>query len=187
VKWGIDEEMRNSRLSLPSKKIIESIDPFSEDKPLVLVPAVNPDVTILHVHKASEDGVARIEGLSFADIEQARASKHVIISCEELVSSDTLRIEPWLNCFPHTIVDAVVHQPYGSHPTACYGQYDYDSIHLDEYKQKAIHDGTFKEYLETHIFGVQDFNEYLNVIGRDRLDSIAASPNFGYRKREGSI
>jgi glutaconate CoA-transferase subunit A len=181
-KWGIDEAVRNSVKSLPEKKLVVNNDPFS-NKSIVLVPAVNPDVTLLHVHQASEEGLARIEGLTFADIEQARASKHVIISCEELVSSEDLRIEPWRNCFPHTLVDAVVNQPFGSHPTACYLHYDYDAAHLNEYKQLALDDQKFFEYLDSNVFSVSNFDEYLDVIGATRLEDIKATPGLGYRRR----
>ncbi len=184
-KWGFNEDLRKSRSSVPNKKLIVGNDPFT-DSPLVLVPAVNPDVTLLHVHQASEDGVTRIEGLTFADIEQARAAKHVIVSCEEIVSSEELRKEPWRNCFPHTLVDAVVHQPFGSHPTACYLRYDYDDSHLNEYRELASYDKKFVDYLETYVYGVSNFNEYLELIGRKRLDAIRASPNLGYRKRRNS-
>ena len=182
-KWGFDEKLREARASLQDKKLIVERSPFSDASQLVLVPAVNPDVTLLHVHQASEDGIARIQGLSFTDIEQARASEHVILSCEELVPSEQLRKDPWLNCFPHTIVDAVVHQPHGAHPTACYRCYDYDATHLDEYRNIAMDDSEFYEYLETYIFGVNDFSEYLALIGRDRLEEIKASPKLGYKQR----
>jgi glutaconate CoA-transferase subunit A len=182
-KWRFDEGFRKSKPSLPDKKLIVARNPFSDQNPIVLVPAVNPDVTLLHVHQASKEGIARIEGLSFADIEQARASKHVIISCEELVPSEQLRKESWRNCFPHTIVDAVVHQPYGSHPTACYLRYDYDAIHLNEYREIAADDKLYLEYLERHVLGLNDFNEYLDLIGNERLEKIIASPDLGYRQR----
>ena len=182
-KWGISDELRNSRSTLPEKKLIVGNDPFANKQPLVLVPAVNPDVTLIHVHQASDDGIARIDGLTFADVEQARASKHVIMSCEELVPSEELRQEPWRNCFPHTLVDAVVHQPFGSHPTACYLRYDYDAKHLNEYKELAMDDEQFSNYLETYVFGVANFNEYLELIGRNRLEAIRASPDLGYRQR----
>jgi glutaconate CoA-transferase subunit A len=182
-KWGFDEQTRKTRKSLPLKKLIVNKDPFGSEDQLVLIPAVNPNVTLLHVHQASEEGVARIEGLAFADIEQARASESVILSCEELVPSEEIRQEPWRNCFPHTLVDAVVHQPFGSHPTACYLNYDYDAIHLNEYKEIAANDTQFENYLETHVFGVDSFDEYLELIGRNRLESIRASPDLGYRRR----
>lgn len=182
-KWGFDEEMRRTRTSLPSKKLIITDDPFSAENSLVLVPAANPDVTLLHVHQAAPEGVTRIAGLTFSDIEQARASRHVIVSCEELVASDELRKEPWLNCFPHTLVDAVVHQPFGAHPTACYLRYDYDAEHLNRYKEIAVDDKQFSEYLQTHVFGVSDFDEYLYNIGKESLERIRASPKYGYKER----
>ena len=182
-RWGFSEEFRQSQSALPNKKLIVGSDPFGSNDSLVLVPAINPDVTLLHVHQASDDGIARIEGLSFSDIEQAQASKHVIISCEELVPSEDLRKQPWLNCFPHTIVDAVVHQPYGAHPTACYHRYDYDSEHLLQYRDLAKDDYQFEDYLQTHITGVGNFTEYLASIGQETLDNIRASPVFGYRER----
>jgi glutaconate CoA-transferase subunit A len=186
-KWGIKKEVRESRSSLANEKLVVSSNPFAEESPIVLVPAVNPDVTLLHVHQASEDGIARIDGLPFVDIEQARASKHVILSCEELVSSQDLRKEPWRNCFPHSIVDAVVHQPFGAHPTACYLHYDYDAKHLTEFRDIANDDKMFNEYLETHVINVKDFEEYLDLIGRDQLESIRVSSGIGYRERRSEV
>ena len=181
--WGFDKDLRSSKKSLPDKKLVVDESPFSDASRLVLVPAVKPDVTLLHVHQASEDGISRIHGLSFTDIEQARASKHVVISCEELLPSEQLREEPWLNALPHTIVDAVVHQPHGAHPTACYLHYDYDAKHLDEYRRIAADDIKFRKYLETNIFAVNDFAGYLELISTERLEEIRASPKLGYRQR----
>lgn len=182
-KWGLNEETRTARKALPNKKLIVTENPFSGEESLVLVPAAKPDVTLLHVHQASPEGATRIAGLTFADIEQARASRHVVVSCEELVGSDELRKEPWLNCFPHTLVDAVVHQPYGAHPTACYMAYDYDAEHLNMYRETACFDDKFADYLDAYVYGVSDFDEYLDKIGRERMESIRASPEYGYRER----
>lgn len=183
-KWGLDPELRALCDSLPERKLIESHDPFSsEQRPLVLVPAVNPDVTLLHVQKAAEDGTISIEGLTFADIEQARASKHVVVSTEELYPSDVMRERPWTNSLPHTLVDAVVHQPFGAHPTACFGCYDYDAEHLLEYRKLAGDDSLYGEYLTKYVFEPQSFDEYLDVIGRERLKSLEADQSFGYARR----
>ncbi len=183
-KWGLDPELRAVRESLPQRKLIEYQDPFSgEQKPLVLVPAVNPDVTLLHVQKAAEDGTVSIEGLTFADIEQARASKHVVVSTEELHPSDKMREKPWTNSLPHTLIDAVVHQPFGAHPTACFGCYDYDAEHLLEYRKLAEDDSLYGEYLAKHVFELQSFDEYLDVIGRERLRSLEADHTLGYARR----
>jgi glutaconate CoA-transferase subunit A len=183
-KWGFTSELRESNKSLPSKKIISIQNPFStEDNPIVLVPAVNPDVAILHVQKASAEGSTRIEGLSFADIEQARAAKYLIVSCEEVVPNEELRLNSNQNAFPHVLVDAVVHQPNGAHPTACYNHYDYDMIHLNAYRNLAKNDSQFHEYVETYILGVESFNHYLDLIGDEQLHAIKASRGEGYSRR----
>jgi glutaconate CoA-transferase subunit A len=182
--WGFDAELRKTVEGLSRKKVVVLDDPFtSEYKPIVLVPAVNPDVCLLHVQKASEDGVIRIEGLSFADIEQARASKNVIVSCEELVSSAELRIGSFQNALPHVLVGAVVHQPLGAHPTACYHYYDYDMQHLIDYRSIAKDDNKFKEYIQKYILDVESYEEYLDIIGSEHLDTLKASREVGYARR----
>ncbi|MGA7877113.1 MAG: CoA-transferase, partial [Desulfoferrobacter sp.] len=74
--WGFDETMRTADEKIPDKKLVELENPFGKwgrTAKVILVPAIYPDVTILHVQQADEQGTARIEGLSFADIEQAKA------------------------------------------------------------------------------------------------------------------
>jgi len=184
-KWGFDSRFRERTPEIPLRKAVVVEDPFSrEEQHVVLVPAVNPDVTIIHVQKAAEDGTTRIEGLTFADIEQARASKHVIVSCEELVSPNELRQDPWCNSLPHVIVDAVVHQPFGAHPTACYRYYDYDMKHLEEYREIAADDERFRDYLEHYVLGAHAFDEYLRLIGDEQLDRLRASLGLGYARRD---
>ncbi len=181
---GIDSDLRKQREALPENKLIISQNPFNEnEEPLVLVPAVNPDVTLIHVQKAAADGTARIDGLTFTDIEQARASTHVVLSCEELVDSQELRTEPWKNCLPHVLVDAVVHQPHGAHPTACFGYYDYDMEHLTEYRNICQDDMQFEKYIDSMVRGVSSFDKYLSMIGQDALTAITAESGLGYARR----
>jgi glutaconate CoA-transferase subunit A len=183
-KWGINAELRKSVDGLCEKKLVVLDDPFSTDSnPIVLVPAINPDVCILHVQQASEDGLIRIEGLSFADIEQARASKSVIVSCEELIPSEKLRIESCQNAIPHVLVNAVIHQPFGAHPTACYQYYDYDMQHLLDYQSIAKDDSKFKEYIDKYILDAENYDEYLDKIGTAHLDTLKASREVGYARR----
>jgi glutaconate CoA-transferase subunit A len=108
---------------------------------VVLVPAIQTDVTILHVQMADKQGTGRILGLSFADIEQAKSAKHSHSNCEELVDTEELRRIPIKNNIPFIHVDAVVHVPYGAYPTACYRYYDYDPAFLLAYAGYAAVDG----------------------------------------------
>ena len=187
-RWGFSPDMRSSNPQLPGKKLAVTKDPFSDKaSQVVLVPAVNPDVALIHVQKAAEDGTVRLEGLTFADIEQARASKHVIVSCEELVSPPELRKESWNNSIPHVLVDAVVHQPFGAHPTACYLHYDYDMEHLLKYKELADNDDQFETYLKEFVLDVDSHDDYLKLIGTKQLNVIKASPELGYARRDSNL
>ncbi|MFW2367758.1 MAG: CoA transferase subunit A, partial [Desulforhopalus sp.] len=89
-KWGFSAEIRQKDPKLPNDKMIIGKNPFSpwtEAEKLVFVPAINPDVTIIHVQKSDENGTASIQGLPMADVDQAKAAKRLIITCEELVTS----------------------------------------------------------------------------------------------------
>ncbi len=182
-KWGFAESMRQSDPKLPNKKLVVVDNPFGEwadTARVVLVPAINPDVTVIHVQKADRQGTARIEGLTFADIEQAKSAKHMIITCEELVESDELRANPDQNQIPFFCVDAVVPVRYGAYPTACYRYYDYDPVYLNDYRKAARDDERYKAYLDEFVYGMNDQQGLLDRIGTERLDSIQADPQKGY-------
>jgi glutaconate CoA-transferase subunit A len=189
-RWGFDAEMRRKDARLPNRKLVVLEDPFAEgeastgsDEPperVVLVPAINPDVTVIHAQQADPQGTVRIAGLTFADVEQARAARHVIVTCEELVQPEALRAEPDRNQIPFFAVDAVVHVPCGAHPTACYGFYDYDAQHLNNYRALASDDAQFKAYLDEYVRGVNGHAGYLEKIGAEALECIRAVSPFGY-------
>lgn len=181
--WGFPAELRQIDPKIPDKKLVVLDNPFSgwtEATRLLLVPAINPDVTILHVQKADSQGTVRIEGLTFADVEQAKAARHLIITCEELVDGDHLRSAPDQNQIPFFCVDAVVPVPHGAYPTACYRHYDYDPIYLNRYRDAAKDDARYQLYLDTFIYGVADHGMLMEHMGRKRRDGIAADPRTGY-------
>ena len=182
-KWGFSRQMRSEDPKLPDQKLRVMDNPFGSwaDVPkLVLVPAINCDVTIIHVQKADLEGTVRMEGLSFSDVEQAKCARHLIVTCEELVSSDFLKAGPDQNQIPSFCVDAVVHIPYGAYPTACYRYYDYDPTYLNAYRKNAEDDSLYNAYLEEFVYGVPDHQGLLNKIGNGRLDAIKADPRTGY-------
>ncbi len=180
-RWGFSAAMRRGEARLPNRKLVVLDDPFEEaPQPLVLVPAINPDVTVIHAQQADSQGTVRIAGLTFADVEQARAARHVIVTCEELVEPKALRAEPERNHLPFFVVDAVVHAPFGAHPTACYGFYDYDAQHLNDYRALAADDARFAAYLDEYVREVDGHEEYLIKVGAEALEQIRAVPPFGY-------
>jgi glutaconate CoA-transferase subunit A len=182
-RWGFSPGLRKTEIKIPNEKVVIMDNPFSEwgdAKRMVLVPAINPDVTILHVQKSDHQGTVRIEGLPFADVEQAKAARHLIITCEELVDSDFLRSAPDQNQIPFFCVDAVVPVTYGAYPTACYRHYDYDPIFLNQYRDAAKSDVSYKHYLDTYIYGVADHKTLMDRVGRERRKEISADPRTGY-------
>lgn len=184
-KWGFSHQMRQNDPKLPGEKLKVMDNPFpgwAGTKKLLVVPAINPDVTILHVQKADTQGTCQIKGLTFADMEQAKSAKSLMVTCEELVSPEEMKAESDLNQIPHFYVDAVVHVPWGAYPTACYRFYDYDPVYLNQYRETAKDDQTHGKYLEDYVFATADHQAFMALAGKERMDMIKADPETGYAR-----
>ena len=182
-KWGFSTDLRQSDPKIPNDKLKIIDNPFEDwggKIKLVAVPAINPDVTLIHAQKADAQGTVRIEGLTYADIEQAKSAEHLIVTCEEIVNSDELRQSPDLNSLPHFLADAVVHVPFGAFPAACYHYYDYDADFLAKHEKWAKDDDLYSDYLNTYVYGVNDHQSFMDLIGPDTLENIKADPRTGY-------
>ena len=178
-KTGFPPELRCED-GIPCEKLIVIDDPFGhKDDEVVLLPALTPDVSIIHAQQVSTDGTVRIRGLTFADLEQCKAASAVIVTCEEIVPESYLRLDPDQNALPPFLVDAVVLAPYGAHPTACPYFYDYDPAHLNHYKAIAKDDETWAAYLEEWVYGVESSDAYLEV-GGAQLARIRSNTVAGY-------
>jgi glutaconate CoA-transferase subunit A len=174
-----DQRRADPRTSPLKLHVMDS--PFHPEDRVVLVPAIRTEFAVLHVQKATAEGLVRIEGQSFADIQQALCAETVIITAEEIVAEETLRRAPELNPIPDFAVKYVCHVPYGAHPYAVYNYYDYDPIQLNEYHGGARDDASFARYLNRYVFGADDHAGYLEAIGGEaRLASLKAAPEFGY-------
>jgi glutaconate CoA-transferase subunit A len=181
-KEGFSREIRAGRKTA-SRKFVLFQNPFEErEDPVVLLPALTPDVALIHAQQVGEDGTVRIRGLTFADIEQAKSADAVIVSCEEIVSRAEIRSDPDRNALPPFLVDAVVPVRFGAHPTACPFFYDYDAAHLNQYRKMAEDDRLFDRYLAEWVYGVRDHGGYLDRIGESGLAEILADSALGYRK-----
>jgi glutaconate CoA-transferase subunit A len=182
-KWGFAKELRLADDKLPEQKLVTIDNPFGDwgaAPKLVLVPAINPDVTIIHVQQADRRGNARIQGLTFADVEQAKACRHLVITCEELVSEEYLREEPDRNQISFLNTDAVIHIPWGAYPTACYRHYDYDPEYLNDYRITAGDEQRHQTYLREKIINVKDHHELVAQIEAEHLKNLLADPKTGY-------
>lgn len=180
-KEGFSPETRRED-KVASQKLATINSPFSdgEDK-VVLVPAINVDVALIHAQYVGEKGTVRIEGLKFTDVEIAKCADKLIVTCEEIVPESYLRRNPDINCLPFFLVDAIVLAPHGSHPTGCFNFYDYDAQHLNMYRKVAEDDESFKKYLSKWVYGISSHEEYLTMVGIKRLLEIKANPAFGFR------
>jgi glutaconate CoA-transferase subunit A len=177
---GFSPEIRKEKKVAPKKYVVTQ-NPFNgEDDRVVLLPALNPDIALMHAQYVGEDGTVRIKGLTFADIEQAKSADTVIVTCEEIVPRSFIRLDPDQNSLPPFFVDAIVRVPYGCHPTGCYAFYDYDPKHLNLYKKVANDDEAFKKYLDEWVYGVKSHEEYLEKVGSTTLLQIKANPILGY-------
>lgn len=131
----------------------------------VAIPALWPDVAIIHVHEADCFGNARIRGTSVADVTLPRAAKHVILSCERLISNDEIRRDPTATDIPFFCVDAVCEVPFGSYPGNMPYEYYSDEDHLRQWLTVEEDLPTYLAFLERYLFGVKDFAEYLELCG----------------------
>ena len=89
-------------------------------------------------------------------MEQAKAAKHLVVTCETLCDNGELKKESNQNQIPFIHVDAVVHVPNGAFPTACYMHYDYDPQYLHMYADHAKDDDMYQAYLDRYIFTPQN-------------------------------
>jgi glutaconate CoA-transferase subunit A len=179
--WGISEEDRKKIPKLPQKKFVIQDDPFHPGSNLCLVPTPEIDVALIHAQAASPDGTFRIIGPGFQDLDIAIAARHTIVSCEELISDEEIRKAPHLNTCTGICVDAVVPAPYGAHPTQCFGKYDYDSSFLIEYDRASRTQEDFDLFIEKYIKNNETHDDYLNFIGRNRLEALHIDVEYGYR------
>ena len=138
--------------------------PFTGEQ-LVLVPALKPDVALIHAHYADEHGNLHIDGPPVADILFAKASKKVIVTVEEIIPHQELANKGVT--IPYFYVTAICEVPYGAHPTSCYPRYAYDREHTAQYYQAAkIGGDNFRDnYLNPYIYDCKDHASYLNLIG----------------------
>jgi glutaconate CoA-transferase subunit A len=146
----------------------------------VLLRALTPDVVFLHVQVADAKGNARINGPRWENEEQAKAAQRLILIAEEIVPTEEIQRQPERTIIPAHRVEAVVHQPYGAHPTAVYGSYDYDSEHLRLYVGHSK-TGNIAAYLDAYVRGTRDHAEYLEKVGGGSVrDRLKADPVLGY-------
>jgi glutaconate CoA-transferase subunit A len=137
----------------------ETVCPFTGQR-LLAIRAFNPDVALIHVLRADAAGNAQVDGPLSVDPELARAAGRVVITCEDLVETDEIAANPAATHIPGFLVDAVVHAPFGAHPTSHIPRYGFDAWAVMAYADQCA-DGH----------------------GAAHLHQLAAESEAGYRER----
>ena len=151
----------------------EAVDmtcPFTGER-LLLVPALNPDVALIHVQRCDAYGNAQIDGLQFMDVDLAMAANRVILTTERIVSNDQIRRVPDQTKIPYFAVDAVVELPFGAAPHECTGIYEPMMRHMEYYTDLVNGSPTdgMRDYLDRFVYGPESWNGFLSMLGVDQL------------------
>jgi glutaconate CoA-transferase, subunit A len=142
----------------PHIQFVES--PFKGDL-VAVVPPLSPDVAIVHAQRADPSGDTQIWGLLGVQKEVAFAAKSVIVVVEEIVDEAVIRSDPNRTVVPGLLVDAVVHEPWGAHPSYAQGYYDRDNQFYLEWDRISRDEGETGAWLEEWVYGVEDRSAYL--------------------------
>ena len=161
--------------------------PFEPKEPLWAVRALNPDVTIVHVPRADSEGNAHCWGNFGVMIEGVRAAKRVIVVTEEIVAPEVIASDPNRTVIPGFLVNAVVHCPYGAHPSPVQGCYRRDDAFFRQYHEQTKTKPDSDAWLGRWVYGVPDRRAYINQLGACRVEELgvkqhayAAQADFGY-------
>lgn len=167
------------------ERLREMTCPFTGER-LLGVGALDLDLAILHVPRCDRDGNAHLWGNLGVTVEAARAARHVVLTCEELVDEAVIRSDPNRTLIPGFLVAAVSVVPYGSHPSPTQGYVNRDDRFYDEYHAETRTRDGFLGWLDRMVAGTPDHHAYLARLGaarvehlRPRTQHLAAPVNYG--------
>lgn len=161
-----------SDLPTANARIVPIDSPFG-DGHVYAVPALNPDVAVIHAQRADAHGDAQIWGLLGCQKEAAFAADRVIVVVEELVDEATIRRDPNRTVIPGLIVDAVVVQPKACHPSYAQGYYDRDNRFYRDWDAVARDSDTLDAWLQEWVYGLESHDEYVEKLGAQRWAELA--------------
>ena len=152
-------------------------DPYSGET-LNAVPALNPDVAIIHAQRADAEGNTQIWGIIGEQKEAAFASRRVIVTAEEIVDESVIRADPNRTLLPAMIVTAVCHAPYAAHPSYTQGYYDRDNPFYLEWDKISSSPDSVKVWLDEWVYGVTDRDEYWAKLGAETHARLKVKPRW---------
>jgi glutaconate CoA-transferase subunit A len=177
--WPL-KNFEGTHIEESNPKIRSIVCPYTGER-FATVPALNPDVAVIHVQRADKEGNSQVWGLMGTQKEIAFASKRVIIVAEEIVDTSVIRRDPNRTLIPGILVDHVVHEPWGCHPSYAQGYYDRDNDFYVKWEEISRDPKTYQDYLNEFVYGVKGRQEYLKKAGSGLIERLKAKP----RKCEG--
>lgn len=160
--------------------------PVNEEK-LIAVRALRPDVSIIHVQRADRHGNAHLWGNLGVAVDGARAARSLIVVAEEIVEPEVIASDPNRTLIPGFLVSAVVHEPWGAHPSPVQGYYGRDHEYFSQYHQQSRDVDDYEKWLERWVLGVDGRKAYMGLVGACRAEelgvkqhALAAPADFGY-------
>ena len=153
-------------------KILPMTSPYEDGAQVYVVPPLQPDVAVVHVQRADADGDAQIWGLLGCQKEVAFAAKRTIVVCEEVVDESVIRRDPNRTVIPGAVVDAVVEEPLGCHPSFAQGYYDRDNAFYLKWDRIARDPASLAAWLDEWVHGLADHGEYVEKFGDAYWDAL---------------
>ncbi len=152
---------------------IRFVDSPYGDGPIAVVPPLKPDVAFIHAQRADVHGNTHLWGLLGTQKEVAFAADKVVIVVEEVVDEDVIRRDPNRTLIPGLIVDAVVHEPYGAHPSYVQGYYDRDNDFYLQWDESSRDTATTEAWLQEWVYDLSDRAAYLAKLSQATLERLA--------------
>jgi glutaconate CoA-transferase subunit A len=183
VRDMVGSDLLNVKSFMGDDKYKLIASPF-DGKPVLCLPALNPDVAIIHVQQADEEGNAQIWGIGGDCKWGANAAKKVIVSCERIVNREIIGKDPSRTIVPDFKVVAVVEEPFGAHPGYTPGFYDIDFAFGHYYQQASKTVESFQAYLKEWVLDLPDrtayIQHYIQQFGYDRFRKLQAAFDYSY-------
>ncbi len=158
-------------LEKSNPRIKRVTDPYS-GREVITVPALNPDVAIVHVQRADSQGNAHLWGIVGEQKEVAFAARKVILTAEEIVDESVIRSDPNRTMIPGFIVSAVCHVPHAAHPSYAQGYYDRDNEFYLAWDKISADPAATRQYLDEWVYGVKDREEYWAKLGAEKHEQL---------------
>ena len=153
---------------------------------LYAVPALTPDVAIVHVQRADTRGNAQVWGLLGLQREAAFAARNVIVTAEEIVDTSVIRADPNRTIIPAPRVSAVCHVPLGAHPSYAQGYYDRDTDFYRSWEPVSRDPARLSAWIDEWVHGVPDRAAYVRKLGPDHVSCLTPPPAFAGAVNYGS-